>query len=122
MNPDYLNIGKRLKEARSSNKLTQQKLADIMGVSVSYIKSTESGAKPSIKYLFAVVETCNVSFDWLLTGRQIQCIPPTADDYKFETEEILDKLRALLNDSDPDMRSWAKVQIKKAFPEYFEDK
>ncbi|NCD08753.1 MAG: XRE family transcriptional regulator [Negativicutes bacterium] len=122
MELNYLEIGKRLREARKNINISQQQLADIMGVSASYIKNTENGAKPSIKYLFTVVETCNVSFDWLLAGRQIQCIPPTAPDYKFETEEILGKLRTLLNDSDPDIRSWAKVQIKKAFAEYFEDK
>ncbi|MHC1718100.1 MAG: helix-turn-helix domain-containing protein [Acidaminococcaceae bacterium] len=121
MNPDYLSIGKRLKEARMANNLTQQKLADIMGVSVSYIKSTESGKKPSINYLFTVAENCHVTFDWLLIGVE-HAFSSVSPVYKSETEEILDKLRALLNDSDPDMRSWAKVQIKKAFAEYFEDK
>ncbi|MDR2005907.1 MAG: helix-turn-helix domain-containing protein [Acidaminococcales bacterium] len=68
MTPDYLAIGKRLQEARKKSGLTQQALADLMGVSVSYIKSTERGNKPSIQYLFAVAYSCHVSFDWLLIG------------------------------------------------------
>ncbi len=112
MELDYLSIGKRLQEARKSNNLTQQELADIMGLSVSYIKSTERGNKPSIQYLFTVVDTCKVSFDWLLIGDQVS----NNDD---ETEKILDTLRMILNDSDPEIRAWAKVQLRKAFADYF---
>uniref|UniRef100_UPI003AB899F1 helix-turn-helix domain-containing protein n=1 Tax=Phascolarctobacterium faecium TaxID=33025 RepID=UPI003AB899F1 len=63
MELNYKEIGKRLKEARTNAKLTQQALADIMEVSVSYIKSTERGAKPSLKYLQTVVDSCHVSYD-----------------------------------------------------------
>ena len=86
-----------------------------MGVSVSYIKSTEAGNKPSLKYLFAVVNNCNVSFDWLLIGGRLFASE------KDETTLLLDKLRELLNHEDPDIRAWAKVQIKKSFAEYFEE-
>lgn len=119
MEPNYLDIGKRLQEARKNANISQQELADMMEVSVSYIKNTERGSKPSIKYLFVVVEKCHVSFDWILNGVQIPMNQPQKDD---EVEKTLDTLRKLLNDSDPDIRAWAKVQIRKAFADYFPEK
>jgi transcriptional regulator with XRE-family HTH domain len=116
MEPNYLDIGKRLQEARKNANISQQELADMMEVSVSYIKNTERGSKPSIKYLFVVVESCHVSFDWILNGVQIPMDQPKEED---EVEKTLDTLRKLLNDSDPDIRAWAKVQIRKGFADYF---
>lgn len=68
MKPDYKAIGSRLKEARNLKNMTQQKLADSMDISVSYVKNTERGGKPSIEYLLVVADKCHVSLDWLLTG------------------------------------------------------
>ena len=116
---DYIEIGKRLREARKNANITLQELADLMNVSLSYIKNTEYGSKPSLKYLFAVVEHCHVSFDWLLTGNGNICSFENLIGQGDETEEILVKLKELLNNEDPDIRAWAKVQIKKAFAEYF---
>lgn len=119
MELDYQNIGKRLKEARIASKLTQQALANFMGLSVSYIKTTEHGNKPSLKYLFTVVEHCHVSFDWILTGNENVCSSKKLIGQRDETEVILAKLQELLNNEDSDIRVWAKVQIKKSFAEYF---
>lgn len=122
MKPDYIATGLRIKEARASKKITQQQLADIMGVSVSYIKNVERGGKPSIELLMTVSDKCQVSLDWLLKG----VLENTSDQGTMQKIEavfdpdlkmMFDVLKELMNEDDPDLRGWAKVQFKKAFAE-----
>lgn len=122
MQPDYFAIGKRLQEARKAKQMTQQQLANIMGVSVSYIKSTERGSKPSLQYLFTVAEHCEVSFDWLLIGvpnitinenNKVEAI------FDPDLKMIIDVITGLLHNPDPNMRGWAIVQFKEAFEKYW---
>lgn len=123
MEPNYQLIGKRLQDARKSKGLTQQALADIMGVSVSYIKSTERGSKPSIKYLFVVANNCHVSFDWLLTGVQ-NSLQASHDQQKIEAvfdpdlKRMIDVLKSIMSSDNPHMRSWAIIQFEKAFADH----
>ncbi len=117
---DFVSIGKRLKEARVKQNLKQQELADLLGTSVSYVKVTERGQRPSLEYLQTVVENCNTSYNWLLTGSETLS---NNQNYNLadDKQKILEVINKLLDDDDPDIRSWAKVQIKRAFPEYFKD-
>ncbi|WP_196594082.1 helix-turn-helix domain-containing protein [Pectinatus sottacetonis] len=120
MKINYQEIGKRLKTARNNMHMTQQELADHMQVSVSYIKSTERGSKPSLKYLFTVVECCGVSFDWLLTGINIiEKNLQKKTTAELEEEKFFAVLHRIMHDPDPEIRIWAKIQIKRTFPEYF---
>lgn len=127
MKPDYTAIGTRLKEARNSKGITQQQLADIMGVSVSYVKNTERGGKPSIEYLLVVANECQVSTDWLLIG--VQSIPAEQGTSQATTQKIeaifdpdlkdmMDVLKSLMENGDSDLRGWAKIQFKNAFKEH----
>lgn len=119
MEPNDIDIGKRLQQARKNANLTQQKLADMIKLSVSYVKSTERGNKASLKYLFAVVENCHVSFDWLLTGVQDPAKSPQTIIKDAEIEQLLDVPRKLLNDPNPELQIWAKIQLQKAFADYY---
>lgn len=56
-------------------------------------------------------------FDWILNGVQI---PMNQLKEENEAKKLLNIFRLILNDSDPDIRAWAKVQIRKAFAEYFD--
>ena len=117
---DFISIGKRLKEARLNQNLKQQQLADLLGTSVSYVKNVERGSRPSLGYLQTVVDNCHVSYNWLLTGKET-----LYNDSPYNTTEnqkILDIISELLENEDPEIRIWAKIQIKRAFPEYFNDK
>lgn len=117
MEPDYILIGKRLQDARKASNLTQQALADIMGVSVSYIKSTERGSKPSIKYLFVVANSCHVSFDWLLTGANTPQQQKNEVIFDPDLKRMIDVLKEIMSSENPHMRSWAIIQFEKAFSE-----
>ncbi|MDF2929771.1 MAG: Helix-turn-helix domain, partial [Anaerospora sp.] len=61
---DYKQTGKRLKLVRG--RLTQEAFANSLGVSASYVKKTELGGKPSLKYLANIAAGYGVSLDWLL--------------------------------------------------------
>lgn len=122
MKPNYLEIGKRLADARKSNNLTQQSLADSIGVSTSYVKNIERGKKPSLEYILAVSERCHVNADWLLLGNQPTPSIERENEIIFDsdTRDMIDAVKFVMSDPDPDVRAWAKIQLRRAFAEYFE--
>lgn len=137
---DYKQTGKRLKLVRG--RLTQEVFATSLGVSASYVKKTELGGKPSLKYLANIAAGYGVSLDWLLLGDEPakstgvaiihpkvvsennaqyhtpvkQQNPSMADDP--ELEEMVKTLREIMNSGDPDLRSWGKIQFRHAFDSY----
>ena len=72
---DKLTMGDRIKEVRRKQKLTQEQLAERLGVSVEFVGQIERGIKlPSMQVFIKLVEALNVSADYLLrdsvsTGR-----------------------------------------------------
>lgn len=121
MELDYLKIGKRLKEARTGCNLTQQALADIMSVSVSYIKSTERGAKPSLKYLQTVVDNCHVSYDWLLTGSNSCPSQAPVSTVRTLEDMELEYIKLLFNAALKEKKYWAMEQFKYAFKDFINE-
>lgn len=137
---DYKQTGKRLKLVRG--RLTQEAFATSLGVSASYVKKTELGGKPSLKYLANIAAGYSVSLDWLLLGNEqntpagVAVIQPklvsennaeyqtpvkqqttsTAEDP--ELEEMVKTLRDIMKSDDPDLRSWGKIQFRHAFASY----
>ena len=66
---DYALIGKKLKDARISNKLTQAELAEELGVSTGYICQIESGDKCfNLKRLREVAEFFEKPVTYFLDG------------------------------------------------------
>lgn len=64
---DYKDLGKRIREVRRQAGITQEKLAEKMGISASYLGHVERGTR--IASLETVVAACNalqVSMDYLL--------------------------------------------------------
>ena len=62
-------LGERLKEIRLTQKLTQQRFADILETSVSFICEIEAGKKaPGCDLLISLKRKFNVDIDWLLEG------------------------------------------------------
>lgn len=65
--PEYAEIGDRLRAARAARGLSLRSLADRLGVSPSLISQVERGrAKPSVSTLYAIVTELGVSLDELL--------------------------------------------------------
>ena len=119
MKPDYAAIGLRLKKARNLKKITQQQIADSLGVSVSYIKNIERGGKPSIEFLLTVSEMCGTPVDWLLTGDhanlQTQKVEAIFDP---DLKRMIDILKELMESDKPHQRSWTILQFENAFKEH----
>ncbi len=62
-------IGSRLREARSMVKLTQEQLAEKVGIGTTYISDIERGAKfPSLSLFIKIVDALGVSSDFILRG------------------------------------------------------
>lgn len=62
-------LGERLKEIRLTQKLTQQRFADILETSVSFICEIEVGKKaPGCDLLISLKRKFNIDIDWLLEG------------------------------------------------------
>ena len=116
MKPDYSSVGLRLKEIRQQRGITQKEVAEIIGVSVSYVKNTERGSKPSIEYLFSFSDEYSVSIDWLLKGvhstQKIEVIPDP------DLKDMIDILTEIMSDPDPRRRAWATIQFEDAFRSY----
>lgn len=61
------NIGKRIKEERQLNKLTQQELAEQIGVTQDSISLWEKGKRiPDTQYIISLCKILNISSDYLL--------------------------------------------------------
>lgn len=110
--------GKKIKEIRKSQKISQKELAELSGLSISYIQQIEAGKKnnPSLEALTAISDVLHISMYQLLDDSMSeykdefyfkQCIewlrPILVDDSEFPDEEaatvygytlaILDALR-----------------------------
>jgi len=70
VNSEWLESGLRLKKVRKHFKLTQRKLADITGLSISNIWGVESGRmKMTKRTIMTLVSVFDVNEDWLETGK-----------------------------------------------------
>lgn len=70
-------IGLRIKEARKSRKVTQEKAAKLSGISRSYYADVENGRySPSTDTLMKISKALNVSITFLLEGKM------TSSDYQ----------------------------------------
>ncbi len=65
-----MNLGKKLKELRKSYGLTQEKLADALGISrVNYTRYETDKARPDYETLILLADFFDVTTDYLL-GRK----------------------------------------------------
>lgn len=66
---DKAAIGARIRQARTSAGLTQEFLAEKVGVNTTYISDIERGAKfPSLSLYIKIVDALGVSSDYILRG------------------------------------------------------
>ena len=64
---DFSFIGQRIKEIRTSKKLTQESLANITGVNVSHISNIETNkVKVSLTLLVQICNALDITIDYLL--------------------------------------------------------
>ncbi|MDB2384309.1 helix-turn-helix domain-containing protein [Endozoicomonas sp.] len=103
-----MNLTIRILRSRKEKKLSQQALADLIGVSRSALAQWETQmSSPSLRNLRKMAEILEVSFEWLATGRGNQYISAPTDticdtDLDHEITRSLNQIdlkkkRAILN-------------------------
>lgn len=110
-------IKERLIELRKLLGLSQAKFAKILGISAGNIANWESGnSLPGALALKNITSKLSCSADWILNGvldKKPDFKPKTQKDPELDI--MIQTLTRLMQSSDPDLRSWTKVQFKKAF-------
>ena len=87
-NIDYAALGKKIKEKRISEKLTQEQLGEMCELSSEYIGHIERGTRIlSVEVLFRIAQVLNVSVDYLLF-------------ISVENDNILNSITPILKDTD----------------------
>jgi len=82
-------LGNSIRNARTEKKISQEKLAEIVGITPTHLKHIESEhRKPSIEVLFKLVETLDISLDSLIFEQS------------DKNSEILSKISVLLSKCD----------------------
>ena len=106
---DYVDMGKRVRKQRQLIGLTQQELAERIGVSTSFVGHVERGTrKASLETLVALSNALGVGVDSLLAGRlhngPDEKDPSTTMDpnRRMVIREILTTLQEHLSDWGPD--------------------
>ena len=89
---------KNLKELRNQKKISQQQLADIIGISQQSINKYENhGVEPDIDTLIKLAKYFNTSVDYLIGNTDIDRIIEKVEKYDLNTEEsvLIDGFRKL---------------------------
>lgn len=88
MSPDYSVIGRRIRNLRLKNNMTQEELADEIDISVAFVSRVERGTvRINLKRLTQIAEILKVSPGYLLVGTNTK----SKDYLKEEFGEILEK-------------------------------
>lgn len=81
---DYASIGCKIKQVRLSKKITQEELAEAVGVGVTHISHLETGSGTvSLKVFLAIVNYLDCSADELLC-KEIKTARPIVDNWLAE--------------------------------------
>jgi len=67
---NYEKLGLKIKDIRQSRKLTQDKLAELVGCNTSHISNIENNhTKVSLNVLLSIANALNTSIDYLLSDQ-----------------------------------------------------
>lgn len=81
-----MSFSRRLSQIRKGKKLTQQQMADTIGIHVSQIKRYESGdTQPSLEVIRKIALALNISADMLLFDEDER---GASDDFKMQFEAL----------------------------------
>lgn len=71
---DYPALGRRVRELRRGKKLTQEELAELVGISISFVGHIERAEKmASLDTIVRLCDVLDVPADYLLRGKTLAC-------------------------------------------------
>ena len=86
---DSKTLGNRIREARIKKQHTQQKLAEMAGISQMYLGEIERGTKmPSLRSFIKIIEALDLSADYVLRDE-------LSSGERYIYDEITEKLKNL---------------------------
>lgn len=66
---DYMAIGKRIRDIRTYEKMTQEKLAELAGISTGFVGHIERGTRiPSVCTLYSICAALGVRMEYVIAG------------------------------------------------------
>ena len=87
-------LGPRIREARKTKSITQEQLAEKIGVTSVYISEIERGNKmPSIPVLISIVEALDISADYLLRDNISSGKPYIYNEFTEKLDKLTPKQR-----------------------------
>ncbi|MFA6850355.1 MAG: helix-turn-helix transcriptional regulator [Selenomonadaceae bacterium] len=126
---DLSTLGKRLFYLRQSSNKTLQEVSNNTNVSSSNLgKYEKDQVQPTADSIISLCKYYSVSTDWLLKEEKVPhaCIKETVTNHHVtfdkETTEMIQAIKNMMSDPDPDIRAWAKIQFRKTFAEYMPPK
>lgn len=92
---NYAGFGRRIRKCRKDHRMTQEELAERVGISISHLGHIERGTrKASIETLVRIARSLNISVDELLKDS----LGVTDKTYTIpEPENYIESIRNLLN-------------------------
>lgn len=101
-----MTLGQRVRKRRQTMKLTQQQLAEALGVTAQHISAIEKDKRaPSLDSLARLAEELGVTVDFLVTGKEgviTDIIPAIRADKKLNIEmkrALITLIRALYTEN-----------------------
>ena len=92
MKINYLDIGKRVRAARLSKGITQERLAEMVEAGTTHISHIETGNTiPSMKTFIAIVNALDISADELLCDNVVKSKIVFQNEIAKETEDCSEK-------------------------------
>ena len=113
---NLLSIGERVKLRRKQHNYTQEKLANLVGVTRQKVTQIESGyIKPDFEFLYQFIRVCNTTYTFILEG--VEDSSRDSDDLKVETAKVIPGYKELMNlieetetTNDPEL--WLELKSK----------
>lgn len=97
MSPDYSVIGRRIKQARIEQNMTQENLADIIDVSIAFLSRVERGkTQVNLKRLIQIAEVLKITPGYLLTGSNITSKDYLREDFRIILEKCTPEQQRLI--------------------------
>ena len=94
---DYVAMGQRIKQARKAQHLTQEQLAEVCGLSASFLGHIERGTrKASLETLYSLCEALHESADYLIGLEAARAVNVVFDGLQtIPAEQIIESLKRL---------------------------
>lgn len=90
-------IGDRVRQARTAKHMSQNDLADVTGLSVSFLSNIEMGKQSmNIRALIAISNALDVSTDWLLRNNTQAALTITSEEISKELEDCTPQEREII--------------------------